>query len=101
MSKKRFVVLLASETDEQVRAFKAYIEEHHLGFWHWLSGSWLLTDPSNIQTAEGLRDALNTTHPRINKLVLEILGDDFWSGYGPGGEERNMFTWLKTTWKGN
>ncbi|MGC3988549.1 MAG: hypothetical protein QM796_02455 [Chthoniobacteraceae bacterium] len=99
MPKKRFVCLVNSETDEQIQAFRAYVKETRMGYWHWLQSSWLLTDPDGLQTSESLRDQFQITHPKVHVLVIEISGNDHWSGYGPQGDDRNMFKWLRTTWK--
>lgn len=97
--RKRFVVCLNSSTNEQNEKFKEFIKESRLGWWHWLSNSWLLVDSKGQCTASSLRDQLNRNYPGIHSLVLELRGDDdTWAGFGPSGEDKNMFKWIKENW---
>lgn len=97
--KKRFVVALDSAIKEQDEAFKEYVRSRGLGWWHWLTNLWLLTDASGQLTASEIRDVLTEIYPRVHALVLELRGDDdTWSGIGPKTEKRNMFKWLHKNW---
>jgi hypothetical protein len=101
--RKRFVVCLNSSTPEQNKAFKDYISETGMGWWHWLGDTWLLTDSSGVRTAEGIRAKLKELYPGVHQLVLELRGkDDTWAGFGPNGangSSKDMFKWLRENWK--
>lgn len=97
--KKRFIVLLDSETREQNKKFKSYIKEDKYNWWHWLNNSWLVIDESGELTAAKLRTDLADFFPGVHKLVIELKDkNDTWAGYGPSTEDENMFKWLKKNW---
>src|SRR5579863_8473740 len=97
--KKRFIVLLNPTTDVQNKAFVEWIKSAGLGWWHYLTGAWLLTDASGLWTATEIRDALRSTFPGVHSLVLEFRPDgDTWAGFGPTAPTRNMFQWIKDNW---
>jgi hypothetical protein len=98
---KRFIVCLNSGSVEQNDKFKEYIDENGLGWWHWISNSWLLRDHSGRLNSEIIRDKLLEIYPGTRNLVIELQGpstNDTWHGFGPSGEEKNMFNWLRDTW---
>jgi hypothetical protein len=98
--KRRFVVGLDSSTKEQNQEFIEFIRGRQLGWWHWISNFWLLTDPGGKLSAIELRLELGKIYPGVHTLVLELSEkDDTWSGFGPKGEDRNMFKWLNDYWK--
>lgn len=97
--KKRFVVALDSHTAAQDKLFKDYIAKGGYGWWYWINGFWLLVDTSGKLNAEKLRVDLGEIYPAVRLMVLEITGQsDTWAGFGPSGEEKNMFTWLRQHW---
>jgi hypothetical protein len=98
---KRFIVCLDGSNAEQHELFKKYIDEHKLGWWHWLNNIWLISDSSNKLDSEIIRDKVTEIYSNINSLVIELKGsseNDTWSGFGPQGEKNNMFEWLHNTW---
>ena len=98
---KRFVVLLGNTaTQSQHRAFKDFVSQGGIGYWHWLSHAWLLTtDDVPLFSAPWVRDKVEEFYPSIRCLVLELNKDgDTWSGFGPKGENKNMFTWMHKNW---
>ncbi|EIV5415696.1 hypothetical protein [Klebsiella aerogenes] len=97
---KRFIVTLDSATDEQDMKFIDFIKENGLGWWHWISTNWMLVDPNGKFTAVTLRSSLMDIYPGVNMIVIELSADgDSWAGFGPSGNEKNMFTWLNNNWK--
>lgn len=98
--RKRFIVLVDNTTLEQEEKFVSYIRENGFGWWHYINNSWLLTTNKDFKSSE-IRDKLNEFFPDEYNLVIELRGDtdDSWSGFGPSGSKRNMFRWLKTTWR--
>lgn len=97
--KKRFVVLLNSSSKEQNDEFLDWLKEQNTGWWHWLSNSWLISNSRGHLSAQEIRNKLNEIYRGSNNLVLE-LGEDYdtWSGFGPKGEDKNMFGWIKKNW---
>ena len=99
---KRFVVLLdATATDSQHKSFKQFIDNTHLGYWHWLARAWLLckVDDNSEFSADTIRDKVGECYPGVRCLVLELNKDgDTWAGFGPNGDKNNMFAWLKKNW---
>ncbi len=99
--RKRYVVMLNSETNEQVNALTEWIKENNFGWWHWLNNSWLLSDGSGKSSSAEIRDKVLDIFPGVDCIVLEIRGDgsnDTWSGFGPSTDEKDMFKWIKTNW---
>lgn len=94
--KKRFIVLLASETDQQTRAFGHLLKPDNFSWWHWLPNSWLIIDLSGELTASSLRDKVKTIYPGVNNYVTEVK-EDSWAGFGPSGDS-TYFSWLKRNW---
>jgi hypothetical protein len=97
--KKRFAVIVDSTTPEQAAALTEFFKENHVGWWHWLTNLWLVSDSSGKLSASGIRDTLGTIFPGVHCLVLEINDDgDTWSGFGPKTTEKNMFKWIRENW---
>lgn len=94
---KKFIVVIDNSKKEQDDAFLEYIKKNNLNWWHWINNLWLLIDYSGNLSAVQLRDLLQTYYPEINCIVFEH-NDEPWAGRGPGGQDRNMFTWLNGTW---
>lgn len=98
--RKRFIILVDNTTLEQEQAFIAYIKEEGFGWWHYINNSWLLTINSDIKASD-IRDELKEIFEDEFNLVIELRGDtdDTWAGFGPSSNKRDMFKWLKTTWR--
>jgi hypothetical protein len=94
--KKRFIVLLASETDQQTRAFSNLLKPSNFAWWHWLPNSWIIIDFSGQLTPSSLRDKVKRIYPGVNNFVTEVK-EDSWVGFGPGGDS-TYFSWLKNHW---
>lgn len=98
---KRFIICLDKSDAEQNEVFKKYIDENGLAWWYWLNNTWLIKDYSNSLDSKIIRDKLLEIYPGVHNLVIELPGskeNDTWHGFGPAGEERNMFNWLHNTW---
>lgn len=94
------MVLIEGASKEQDDAFLDWIKEHQLGWWHWMRDGWLLIDPKERFSVSDIRDQIKTTHGTLTSMVIEIKGsEDTWAGFGPNKGEKNMFDWLKRTWK--
>jgi len=95
----KYIIALDSSTKEQNQALKDFASDNGLGWWYWINNFWLITDPREKFSASDIRDVVKTTHPRVYCFVIELNDyGDTWSGWGPGGEKRNMFNWIKNTW---
>lgn len=96
--KKRFVVLVNDQNQEQEKSFIAYLNRNNCGWWHWLENSWLIVDLSGILTPDIIRDEVNKISPNSYSLVVEVPMNKNWSGFGPNSENSNMFKWLHESW---
>jgi len=98
--KKRFVVCLNPGTPEQDGAFKDFLNNQRLGWWHWIGGSWLVVDATGNMTAAVLRDAADEAYPGLYNIVLEFCEDGSftWAGFGPIKPPKNMFEWIRQNW---
>lgn len=95
---KRFVVLLDSAAEDQDNQFLEWLKEKGVGWWHWLSLSWLIVNSRGDLSAGKIRNKVTEVYGS-NTLVIELQGsDDTWAGYGPKRGKRNMFKWLEETW---
>lgn len=94
---RRFVILTNELSREQEERFLAYFKDKGYGWWHWLDNAWLIAMVDKTIEVGDLRDKLNEIAPSVHKLVMEVSPVS-WSGYGPSGEERNMFDWLHRNW---
>jgi len=100
--KKRFIVALDSCTPEQSDAITQYFKDKNVGWWHWLTNLWLVSDSKGQFKASDIRNALKEIAPGVYTMVLEIRKDgDTWSGLGPGlgPGEKDMFKWIRNNWK--
>jgi|ERR1017187_6082588 hypothetical protein len=99
--RRRFVVLVDTSSKAQDDAFLDFAKKSGFGYWHWLNNSWLLTTHNLQTTSKQISDQLLLIFPNIFFLVLEIKedGSDLWIGFGPLGDEKNMFKWIHENWK--
>ena len=97
--KKKFIVLIDTESENQAILFREFLDKKGLGWWHWLSNSWLVADLNGTFTIKTLMDEVQKAFPNVNCLVTEGGSDGTWVGYGPANEESsNFFPWLKKSW---
>jgi len=66
--KKRFIVLVESETDQQTRALADLLSPENFNWWHWLPNSWLIVDSKGQFTSVSLRDAVKKIYPGVKQL---------------------------------
>lgn len=93
--KKRFILVIDNPTKEQQNAVTNFFKNRRLGYWHWLSDVWLLTDSRNTWTATSIRDKVKELVPGTRLLVFSIGSGTTWAGSG----KTEMFKWLHNTWK--
>jgi hypothetical protein len=99
--KKRFIIALDKSTPEQNEAFKNFIDAAAgINWWHWISNVWLIIDEQGKWGSSQLRDKVREFYSGETMFVVELRpDDDTWSGFGPKGQQQNMFTWLENNWK--
>jgi hypothetical protein len=98
--KKRFIVLVEKSSEEQDHSFLEWAKSEKIGWWHWFQHAWLLSNSRGNLTASAIRDKLCDIYGTANTLVIELKGtDDTWSGFGPKNENKDMFKWIKDTWR--
>lgn len=64
------------------------------GWWHGVSGFWLLKDHTDLMSAASLRDTARTVAPQAQIMVLEVQPIT-WAGITMDAANRE---WLKTYW---
>jgi hypothetical protein len=95
----RFIVSTDELTNEQAKAFIAYLREHNCGWWHYLPNTWLIDADDGAITVDVLVDKLVDEIAPKKYCLVHRLGDEFdWKGYGPATKDRNMFNWLDKNW---
>lgn len=95
--RNRYIVNITGEiSKEKSQAFLQYIKDNNLYWWHWLSNTWLIVDTQSKIDLTSLRDKTKEIFKADNLIIRVDQGN--WAGFGPNGENRNMFTWLKENW---
>lgn len=98
--KKRYIVSInGNATAQEDERFSAYLKEKGVGWWHWLSNTWLVVDSLENISAKDLRDKAIEIYEGKNNLVLEISAGGVWFGYGPTAPNKDMFKWIKENWE--
>jgi hypothetical protein len=94
--KHRYIVCIDNSTPEQEKAFIAFLEEKGMGWWHHLKNTWLLYKTTNSPNELILiRDSVVRIFKNANNMVFYLAkGEGTWAGFGPSGEDRNMFKWI-------
>jgi hypothetical protein len=98
--KKRFIIAVNITTPESEKALTEFFTNYGLGWWHWITNVWLVSDPNGRLTTSEIVDGIVRILPGIRNLVIElgIDGSDAWSGVGPKEEKNNMFKWIQEQW---
>ena len=93
----KYIVAIEDLEEQEELEFKEFIEEYGLGWWHWIDNVWLIVDSRNRINIGMIRDELKKISRDSYSLVMEV-NDNTWAGWGPSGENKDMFKWLKNTW---
>ena len=77
----RYVLLTEGATTEQKDAFTKALQGKPVGFWHWYSDSWIITDVSGgtFPTTASLRDAFHGFAPQATCVV--VSGAEGWASW--------------------
>ncbi|MFI5196564.1 MAG: hypothetical protein ACHQD8_05700 [Chitinophagales bacterium] len=78
---RRFVLLVDSETTNEVSSFVEYLKKEGYGWFHRTSNSWLITTTNSTLTTEKLRDSAITFFPNRMLVVINMINGD-WNGWG-------------------
>jgi hypothetical protein len=98
--KRRYIICVNNSNVEQQKKFIEFLTRPSVGYWHWLSNTWLVVVENDALSMQQLMDTSKTLFDNEYSLVIEINNNgDTWTGYGPNGVEKNMFTWLINNWK--
>lgn len=79
------------QDEDFARLLKA--EYPDAGWWHQLSETWLIVDPSDKMTTSALRDLARRAFPGIHLMVVPAMRG--WAGFG---NAENMFPWMRQYW---
>ncbi len=88
------MVAIDDATKDQQDAVTRYLKSENVGFWHYFSDLWLVTEGGREWTAADLRSNLLEVVPGATLLVMPIESGRKWAAYGPKG----TFKWLRETW---
>ena len=93
---KRFVITTERTSEEQDQAFYAILHARwpQMGWWHNISETWLLIDPTDTITVDVLRDAAYEAFPGRCLIVIQVSADSTWAGMKRG----NNFDWIEDEW---
>lgn len=96
---KRFIIALDKSTKAQNKELVSYFKQKKFAYWHWISNLWLITTDNEEVTPTSLRTAFREIMPNEYMMIFEVNNSgNKWAGFGPSGEKKNMFRWLKNTW---
>ncbi len=97
--RRHFVVSVETSSPAQEKQVKKAISDLSVGWWNWISNTWLISTDDEEITVQEIRDRIQEHAPKIRTLVLEV-NPVKWSGYGPSSSTgKNMFRWLKQNWR--
>jgi hypothetical protein len=96
---RRYVAAVQTLTKDEEKQFIEFLRSKKILWWHWVNGFWLLVDNSEHDHQYEIRDFLHQLPNSRRGIVLDIVGNSYWAGFGPTKPENNMFKWLKSTWK--
>ena len=96
MAKRKFVVIINEETQEDVSSFIEYVKQQRFGWWHWVSNVWLLTTRNQQMSAREIRDKVREITGGKVTVVIEVTSVT-WAAFGPTGE-KSISKWIRDTW---
>lgn len=97
--KKRYIVSINGDiTNLEDENFSKFLKEKKVGWWHWLSNTWLIVDTQNKINAKDLRDKAKEVYNNKYNLIIDVTSNT-WFGFGPNGTDKNMFKWIKENWE--
>ena len=95
--KKRFVIAVEDLTTQETQEISDFFKGSY-GWWHWIEGFWLISDPRGELTAAEIRDIIGDIAPKKRCMVLQIKQVGGWAGFGPSNPSKDMFKWIRETW---
>ena len=98
--KRRFVVAIGGETQQDVDKIVNYAREKNCAWHHWINNFWLFTSSDESITTLTIRDDLNRLLNAQRLIVLQVEAVT-WSTLGPNSKEeggKNMSRWIRQTW---
>jgi hypothetical protein len=96
---RRFAVGISALATEDQKAFLEFANSHGMGWWHYVSDFWLLIDWNDKVSPDQIRNFLMTSTSSKIGIVIEIIGEDNWSGFAPKDELEKTFAWLHKNWE--
>ena len=98
--KRRFVVGVDGETQQDVDKIVQFARDNGIGWYHWIDNFWLFTSRSESITAGTIRDELRSL-VRDKHLVVLQVENVTWATFGPKKMEKggkNISLWIRQTW---
>lgn len=94
--KKRFVVFMPAASKDQELAFVASLGS--AGWWHHLSGCWLVVDHTGTLTAEVLRDRIGTISTDLLNMVVSVADNGEWAARLMPDALDSSRSWFASDW---
>lgn len=101
---KRFIIATQGFTKADDAEFIAWCRSNGLGWWHRISGFWMLTcrlERPEVTDVEVIRGKLMEISRAGPCLVLDVPEDIAWAAYSHESDGEAFSKWLKTTWVGS
>ena len=89
----KFIICIDYETAQEGNAFIAHLQTKNLGWWHRMTGSWMIASATPLTSLQ-LRDSVLIYFPNRKTLVIDMQTKG-WCGWGVPSE----FDWFDTSWK--
>lgn len=97
--KKRFIICINKSSETQEQKIIDYFKSIGVGYWHWLTNTWLVVDSTGKFNASDFRKKAREVFNDEFNLVIELNQyGDTWAGFGPNSKEQNMFQWINDYW---
>lgn len=97
---RRFVVGISNASEAQITALREHFQNQG-SWWNWIPNFWLVIT-TNHTTPIQIREQIKRIAPGAQHMVIDAKDDgasDTWTGWGPNVAPRDMFEWMRSSWK--
>jgi hypothetical protein len=93
---RKFVVVVEKVSAPQQDAITNFVKAQGWDFWHWYENLWLVVDPTEIWTSQGISDAIRRmlSPDEINIMVLGVTDPMTYWGRAP----QESWAWMQLKW---
>lgn len=79
---KMFGLAVNQANQAQRNAITTYFKNLSWGYWHWFPDFWVLHTRVDEETAEAIRNAVQSLAPGLHCIVLPLDTNSAWAGFG-------------------